>query len=656
MTVAAEPSRAKTNVSGSRPRPRGRLRARLTGVAAALGVMLGALAFPAAAQAADFSHRISGGNDPFLDVGGTAATVTVDVQATFSPGHGPKSITVDASLSGLDGYASVDVVDGGACARVGEGVAQCDNMTSGQSVQIQFNVAPAAEADLPEGETETGELTISGGGQSDGVQKTSVTVVGNAGPETVTEITGTITSNAEPVSGAKVVLTDGEGSTHETNTNDSGEFSFQGSGQEPIAPGEMTLKATKEGFEDLEESFQIEGSERFERNLTMSEVEAEPTETTEAPPTETATSAAPEAAAEEDEGGLSGTLITLIVIGGLLVIGGVVGIVFLLRGGKDKDEDDDDGESFAEAPPDHQPTAAQVGSPGVYQAGPAPGQDAPTMVHNGPLVQEQEAGSSAPTAFGPAYGGPGDDSTQVMPQAGAPGGPPPPMPPAPPAGGDDTQILSTVKGLDRPGSVPPPPMSDSTQVMPQANMSSRPPQDSFSDPGATQPYQSPTPPPSQPPTGRQQSAAMFEPHQQPAPGSQPPLSRDPYAPSPQPSQPPSPPSSDPYPSRGLGRDPYAPPPSPQPSQPSQPPSSDPYPSRGLGRDPYAPPPSGSPADPYSSAPTQAMPQGGPGEPSYGAHSPYAAERPGDEGSPNSRRREEEEHRGWGEWDDRPRSW
>ncbi len=634
MTVAAGPSRTKTNVSRSRPRPGGRLRARLATLAAAFGVLFGALAFPAAAQAADFTHWVLSGGDSYIDVGGAAATVTVEVQASYG-GPGPKDVVITGKLEGLDGLASVDVQEG-QCTRTNVAQATCTGMQPNEKRQIQFILAPAAEADLPQGEQKKGKLKFDAGGQGDGVKETNVTVIGNGRPS-VTEITGNITSNAEPVADAKVVLTDGEGGKHETSTDANGDFAFRSDGGSPIAPGSMTLTVTKEGFEDLEDEFDVSANSSFQRNLTLAAVEAEPTETTEAPPTEAEpTETAEETAEAAEESGISGTLLFLIIVGGLLVVGGIVGIVFLLRGGKDE-EDEDEGESFADGPPEHQPTAAQVGTPGVYQAGPAPGQDAPTMIHNGPLVPSQEGGAPT-TAFGPAYGGPGDDSTQVMPQAGPPAAPPPP---GPQLGPNDTQLLPMVKGPEKPGSVPPPPMSDATQLMPQANMSSRPPQSAFSEPGATQPYQqgafsepgatqpyeSPTPPP--PPTGRQPNASMFEQPRQPEPGPQAPPSRDPYAPPPQPYQS-------------------------QPPQPSQPPASDPYPSRGLGRDPYAPP-----ADPP--APTPAMPQGGYGEPPYGSPpaqppSPYAADQSEGEGDANSRPRDEEDRRPWGEWDDRPRSW
>ncbi|WP_100445235.1 carboxypeptidase-like regulatory domain-containing protein [Glycomyces xiaoerkulensis] len=631
MTAAeADRSWAKSSLSPSRPRPRGRLRTRLVGLAALFGVLLGAFALPQAAHAADFEHWISTGHDQWVDVGGAPAYVTHEVKATFDGDKGPQDVVITAELSGLDELASIDVQEG-ACTRTNVAQATCSGMTPNEQRQIQFVIAPVGESDLPEGETKTGELKINAGGRGNGEQKTSVTVAGHAqaGPSSVTEVAGQVTSNAEPIDGAKVVLTDGEGTDHETSTDGSGQFRFEGSDDGTfIAPGTLKLTVSKEGFEDRETEFDVAEGTGFSQNMTIDPVEEEAEETTEAATSEAASEEPTPSVAAAEGGGMSGTLLFLLIVGGLLVVGGIVGIIFLLRGGKDDDEVGAE-DRFPEGPPDHQPTAAQVGSPGVYQSGPAPGAEAPTMVHNGPLVQDGQAGApgapGAPgSAFGPAYGS-GDDSTQVMPQAGGPGGPPPE---------DDTRILSTVQGPGGPGrpgapggppnvpGAPQGPGGDSTQVMPQAGgpggpPPARPPQSSFGDPAATQPHPSPTPPP----TG----SSMFEPPR-PSPSPQPPAGHDPYAPPPQPS------------------------PSPQPS-----PQQSPYPPQG-GRDPYAPPPATD--EPYAPGQAQGMPQGG-----YGSQppaSPYGADRPQrpeDEDPPTpSRYRRDDERRGWGEWDDRPRSW
>ncbi|WP_030161783.1 carboxypeptidase-like regulatory domain-containing protein [Glycomyces sp. NRRL B-16210] len=476
MTVAAEPSGTQTNVLGSRRRRGGGLRARLAGLAAAAGVLLGVLAFPQAAFAqGDFAMTINTQN-PWIDIGGAPVNISVTVVATHQDPNG-KDLNVEGVLRKIDNYAYVGIADGGGCSPSGDSSVSCGRILPGESRTITFAVTPMSESDLPQGEQKSGEFKAKLNGGSD--QSTSVTVVGAAVTATAANITGTVTSDAEPVEGAKVVLTDAEGKNHETTTGGDGGFRFDGSSDNPIAPGDMTIKVTKEGFEEASQDINVSSNSTFNANLTLRQVATEEA-TTEAPTTEAATTeAAPSPTEAADEGGISGTLVFLIIVGALLVIGGIVGIVFLLRGGKD-DKDEDEEESFApDGPPDHTPTAAQVGSPGVYQAGPAPGSDAPTMLHPGGLVD-----NAAPTQFGPAYGGE-SDSTQVMPQAGF-GAPPAPNP-------DATTILPVVKQPGGPGG------ADATQIMPQANLSGPPPAappSPYADPNATRPHPGPSAPPS----------------------------------------------------------------------------------------------------------------------------------------------------------------
>ncbi|RRR99616.1 carboxypeptidase regulatory-like domain-containing protein [Glycomyces terrestris] len=653
MTGAAEPSGTQSNVPPSRRRRGVGLGSRLAGLAATAGVLLlGVLAFPqaAAAQQGEFSAQINSQN-PMIDIGGSPASVSVTLTAWHQDPMG-KDADVSAELNGLDDYAYLTVQDGGGCTITGDASVKCEDVPGGQQRTITFLVNPYPDSDLPEGEQEMGEFKVKYNG---GDTSTNVTVIGHA-QNAVTQITGTVTSNGEPVEGAKVVLSDGEGEEHETETGGDGAFTITGDGN-PIAPGDMTMTITKEGFEEKTEELTVESGE-FNLNVSLAQAEVEET-------TSAAASSAPPASEEPsetdepEEAGISGTLLTLIIIGALLVVGGIVGIVFLLRGGKDKEEDD--GESFApDGPPEHTPTAAQVGTPGVYQAGPAPGSDAPTMIHPGGLVDP-----AAATQFGPAYGG--NDSTQVMPQSGF-GAPPP----AGPVGPDGTTILPVVKTPGGPGS------SDATQIMPQANLSNQPPaapHGSFgadatrphpsptgafgADPAATRPHPGPTPTgsfsdagrpspspygdlgatrphpaPTPPPPG-----GMFEPQN---PGLVPPPSEPRYggpsAPQGQQSQPQYGPGSPGFggpsqPGQGYGAHG-------SPSAPQEPAG---YQSQPMRRDPYAPPteqPGG----------TRPMPQyGDPSQP----QAPYGAQPDADPDDPDSRRTE---RRGWGEWDDRPRSW
>ncbi|MDN3241928.1 carboxypeptidase regulatory-like domain-containing protein [Glycomyces tritici] len=698
MTVAAVPSGAQTSVPRSRRGARGGLRTRLAGLAAAAGVLLGILAFPQAAVAQqEVGGWFNGAFNPNpVSIGGQATVITFTVQ-NFNPVQ-PKNITINAKVDGLnDVIAAVDN-DGGAglCTREDADKVKCENVEPNGQRTISFTVTTVVEADLPSGEQLSGTFTVDFEGQS---QTTGVNVLGTSTVSTVSKISGEVTSNAEPVADADLELTDGEGETHDATTDEDGKYEFTGDSSNPIAPGEMTLKITADGYEEKEETLSVrEGSETYTLNITLAEEEKEPTaETTSA--AEVPTSESPQATDKPEEGGMSSTLIFLIVIGALLVIGGIVGIFFLLRGGKDKDDDDD--ESFApDTPPDHKPTAAQVGTPGVYQAAPGPEADAPTMIHPGGLVG---GAAAAPTQFGPAYGG--ADSTQVMPQGGF--GAAPGMPGGQ-VGPDGTTLLPVVKQPGGPGA------SDATQIMPQANLGSPPPAappSPYGDAGATRPYSAPSAPPSPysdpaatrphpgpSPAGSPSpygdlgstrphpaptppppaAGSMFEPQQ---PGSAP-QDRGHGAPSaPQgygaPSAPrdqgygaPSAPRDQSYgpqgspsaPQYGPGSQSYGAPggqqgygahgsPSAPPSAPrSAPPSNDAYPSQSLRRDPYAPqeqpqPPAG------DFGATRAMPQYG-DQPQPPA-APYGNEPNREDEDPDSKR---SDRRNWGEWDDRPRSW
>jgi hypothetical protein len=686
MTGAAEPSGTQTNVPRSRRGGRGGLRTRLAGLAAAGGVLLGLLAFPQAAAAQDVGGWFNGGFNPNpVSVGGQASVISFTVMNN-NPVQ-PKDISIKAKVDGLNDYISAIDNDGGAglCTREDADKVKCAQVEPGGQRTISFSVSTVTESDLPSGETKDGNFTVDFEGQS---QSSPLSVVGTATVSTVSTISGEVTSNAEPVPGAELELTDGEGGEHEATTDDSGKYEFTGDTSNPIAPGDMTLHITAEGFEDKDEELTVnEGSQTYTLNVTLAKVQAaEPS--TDAATSDAATSEAESSpAAKDDGGGMSGTLIFLIIIGALLVIGGIVGIFFLLRGGKD--DKDDDGETFAsDTPPDHTPTAAQVGTPGVYQAAPGPEADAPTMIHPGGLVGGAPA---APTQFGPAYGG--SDSTQVMPQGGF--GAAPGMPGGQ-VGPDGTTILPVVKQPGGPGA------SDATQIMPQANLGSPPaaPPSPYGD--ATRPHPNPSAPPN--PAAPLNSAAPSNPYDpaatRPHPGPSPAGSPSPYGdlgstrPHPAPTPPPATGSMfDPHPGNaaqeqgysapsaprdqsygpqgspsapqyGPGSQNYSAPqggqqgygahgsPSAPPSAPrSAPPNSgDPYSSQSMRRDPYAPqeqppPPTG------DFGATRAMPQYGdqPQQPP----APYGSE-PNREGEdPDSKRTD---RRNWGEWDDRPRSW
>jgi hypothetical protein len=343
---------------------RGRVRAALATTAALLGVLIGALALPQAAYAADFKVSVANNGDPRLKVGGQAHAVTFKVETDFKKREDPKDVFVSAQLSNLDQWAYIEMNADG-CSQQTTTQLHCPQMHPEgiKEIYVTVRITPVVDSELQEGESRDGRLTVTA---NDGSGSTNVTIEGSAParPASVVEITGTVMENAVGVDGAKVELTDGEGGKRDTTTDANGAFRFQGNDHDNyIAPGNMTIVITKDGLEPSETQFSVGAGSTFNQNIT---VRAEQVEATEEPTTAAATqpTEVPTSEAARESSGISGTLLTLIIVGALLVVGGIVGIVFLLRSGKD-DESEDDEDGFSDIPPDHNPTAAQVGSPGV---------------------------------------------------------------------------------------------------------------------------------------------------------------------------------------------------------------------------------------------------------------------------------------------------
>ncbi|MEO3815362.1 carboxypeptidase regulatory-like domain-containing protein [Plantactinospora sp. B24E8] len=263
------------------------------------------------------------------------------------------------------------------------------------------------------------------------------------GPEvqqtpTVAVVSGKVTNQAsgDAVANARVTLRDSEGHSYNTSTNGSGAFQFTGTQDRPIAPGSIQLQATKDGVSESVSVNAANGQRVTGRGIALALAANEPTPS--ATPTEEAeedpaleddeatdepTDAAAEGddtnnASNEDSGGGSGML--LILAGGLLVALGVGAIVLLLmrrRDNGDDDEDDDD-EDGPRTPAGggrgyrggDEPTrvANRAGSASDATMVTRPSlADAPTMMHNAPLVDE----------FPDPYGAP-----LPNPQSGPPGG------------------------------------------------------------------------------------------------------------------------------------------------------------------------------------------------------------------------------------------
>ncbi|MBB6035524.1 carboxypeptidase regulatory-like domain-containing protein [Phytomonospora endophytica] len=372
-----------------------------------------------------------------VDIGGGVAPATMTLQATGA--ISALDVTVTGGVQGLNNQAGVDMGGGSGC-QGGGNTMQCRIEPGGTAV-IQLSVAPRPESNLPQGESINGSYDVTasardgqgGGGNSGG--SLPIQVVGAANPDSVPSITGTISGDGnKPLEGVKVEATDAEKATFEATTGSDGVYNIVPNGGGTIAPGEITLKATKAGYDTKTVKVNGIGGEPAQSKFTMVKKTAKPDDSGSAapPPADNGT-----AAEDKDDGWGLGTWI-LAIVGVLFVVGGIVAIVLLLKRGKHDEEDDD---LFADKPPVHTPKAAQTGLPGVYDAGPrSPVMDAPTMIHNGPLLDDEDLaryGSGGPsaapptTAFGPAYGDRGEQPTQMFdpraagPVSGAPmsGGP-----------------------------------------------------------------------------------------------------------------------------------------------------------------------------------------------------------------------------------------
>ncbi|MEV4623078.1 carboxypeptidase-like regulatory domain-containing protein [Asanoa sp. NPDC049573] len=303
--------------------------------------------------------------------------------------------------------------------------------------------AELTAGNVPDGQTKSGQVIVTAtinGEKSDPATR-NVTVRGKqvqAPPavETVKSITGKVTnqSDGKGVSGAYVALSDGAGKLHESLANASGNYSFSGSAQNPIAPGQITVGASKD---DKRNTTTINVGAGQSKNgvviqlplaaadPTISATPLVPTEapddevTDEATASDSAIAAAP-VGNSDDGGGFGNWLVVL--GGGLLVAFGVGGIIWVMLRRKETDDPDGDPSTTGVRP------AVPVGGAAAYRGndatrigGPGGGAlaDAPTMLHSRAPMDEFPDPYGAPMPpQAPTYGG----GAQTQPGWGGAGG------------------------------------------------------------------------------------------------------------------------------------------------------------------------------------------------------------------------------------------
>ncbi|SBT50331.1 peptidase associated/transthyretin-like domain-containing protein [Micromonospora auratinigra] len=382
-------------------------------VALAFGALLtvpATPAFAASVNVAPGSATVNAGSDTTLTV-------------TITPGTDDKN--GDLSLSGLPSGVSCSSGCGGFTFNGPPG-----------SPKVQL-ITVRANDNAPDANGTSVTVRVQGVSEP-ATANFNLTVKAKAAPQpteaqTVKSISGKviIAANSEPISGAVVMLRDGQGKLRQTNSDGSGNFKFSGSASDPIAPGRLDLGASKDGKQITKSIDAAAGDSKTGLRLAVPvEVKATPSATpsasAEALPTDEATdevtegpsSEAPAAAAQPTAKEDSGGSWLLILLGGLFVAVGVGTIVLLYMRRKNEGDDADTagpgGAAAAGAVPvargGYRGAEDQTRVVGGMGAGPAPTMvggtslsDAPTMMHR-PVVDDVPPDPyGAPPASG--YGG-----------------------------------------------------------------------------------------------------------------------------------------------------------------------------------------------------------------------------------------------------------
>ncbi|REF96082.1 carboxypeptidase family protein [Asanoa ferruginea] len=353
---------------------------------------------------------------------------TVRFRVTNQNPGGEQTATIKVSTS----FGELSCTDG------------CDSDEQVGQGNPQTFEAEVTAGNVADGQTKSGQVivqvTING---ESGQATRDVTVRGKqvqAPPpvETVKSISGKVTNQADGkgVSGAYVALSDGASKLHETLANASGNFTFTGTTQNPIAPGQITIGASKDDKRNTKtvnlNAGQSSNNVVIQLPLAAAppSVSATPLVPTEAPDdeitdeataTDSAIAAAP-AGNTDDGGGFGNWLVVL--GGGLLVAFGVGGIIWVMLRRKESDDPDDETSTTGVRPA--VPAGGAAGYRGggndatrIAGAGAGGMADAPTMLHNRAPMDEFPDPYGAPMPpQAPTYGG----GAQTQPAWGGAGG------------------------------------------------------------------------------------------------------------------------------------------------------------------------------------------------------------------------------------------
>ena len=386
---------------------------RIAAVLAGLTLVVAPLAaVPAYADPVNIQVTVSP-SQATAKIGEADTTITVTLSNTDRR-KTSDAVEAAVSLTGIEEHAAFTVNQGG-CDSVQGASVSCGELPPRGQKNFTVTISPRTDSDLAEGQTAAGSLAVSVSGGNTGSGTGRVTIEGTN--QNAPGITGTVVNfDKEPIEGVKVVAKDSKSKTFDATTDAAGVYTIN----QPIAAGAVDVTFTKDGLVEKTEQAVAQTGQMLTLDIRMQTEEAEEEPSEEPEPT------VAETVEEDDSSGLSPMMWILIVLGGLLVVGGIVAIVMLIRKGRSDDDDDDDS-VLPDVPSIHKPHATQTGQLGVYDSSPRPGMDAPTMIHNGPLVNDNDLaryGSEPSSGFGPSYDTPkrgeADDSTKMYPSSGGP--------------------------------------------------------------------------------------------------------------------------------------------------------------------------------------------------------------------------------------------
>ncbi len=263
------------------------------------------------------------------------------------------------------------------------------------------------------------------------------TVHGADKPQSVRQVSGRVKDdNGKAVTGATVGMLDSQNHRFSGTTNDEGRFQFTATDQTPIAPGALSVGATKEGFKPVTVNVQGAVDKTVTVPLTLTAAAASPSATPsatasptaaadDATPPATADATPPPANQQNTAQNSKGNSTLYLILGALLVAAGIGAIVLLLMRRRNKRDDGDDPDDFGggggggpvppsqgryNGLPDTTRVAAPIGA-GVNDATrirQASLADAPTMMQQAiPAEDEFPDPYGAPAVPGGGYAGAG---------------------------------------------------------------------------------------------------------------------------------------------------------------------------------------------------------------------------------------------------------